>query len=321
MIAIDIFNGDADGLCALVQLRRAKPADATLITGVKRDIQLLKRIDSERAHNASLTVLDISYEKNAADVARLLQYGARIDYFDHHKTGKIAKHDSLKLNVNLNADVCTALIVDNYLGGQYKAWAIVGAYGDNLLAVADALAAVSGYTPAQIELMRNLGYMLNYNAYGDTVADLHYDPAKLFMLMREHDTPFSFVSDNGEVCQALSDGYQADFTKAKAIKPIVETKSTAVYELPNISWSRRISGMFGNHLANANPDKAHAVIRQNAEGCYVVSIRAPISDKRGAEEVASHFVTGGGRKAAAGITALPKAELSKFIAIFNTFYQ
>ena len=40
--AIDVFNGDADGLCALHQLRLAEPlADAQLVTGVKRDIALL----------------------------------------------------------------------------------------------------------------------------------------------------------------------------------------------------------------------------------------------------------------------------------------
>ena len=37
----DVFNGDADGICALIQLRLVEPRpDATLVTGVKRDIQL-----------------------------------------------------------------------------------------------------------------------------------------------------------------------------------------------------------------------------------------------------------------------------------------
>ncbi|HTN65634.1 MAG TPA: acetyltransferase, partial [Burkholderiaceae bacterium] len=31
----DVFNGDADGLCALHQLRLAAPLDAVLITGIK----------------------------------------------------------------------------------------------------------------------------------------------------------------------------------------------------------------------------------------------------------------------------------------------
>ena len=38
----DVFNGDADGICALIQLRLAEPADTTLITGVKRDTALAR---------------------------------------------------------------------------------------------------------------------------------------------------------------------------------------------------------------------------------------------------------------------------------------
>jgi len=41
---IDIFNGDADGICALIQYRLANPAESTLVTGVKRDISLLERV-------------------------------------------------------------------------------------------------------------------------------------------------------------------------------------------------------------------------------------------------------------------------------------
>ncbi len=40
------FNGDADGLCALQQLRLAERVHGTLVTGVKRDIRLLERIDA-----------------------------------------------------------------------------------------------------------------------------------------------------------------------------------------------------------------------------------------------------------------------------------
>ena len=45
--AYDIFNGDADGICALIQLRKAEPREATLVTGVKRDINLLARVQAE----------------------------------------------------------------------------------------------------------------------------------------------------------------------------------------------------------------------------------------------------------------------------------
>jgi hypothetical protein len=43
MRRIDVFNGDADGLCALHQLRLAEPVQSELVTGVKRDIKQIVR--------------------------------------------------------------------------------------------------------------------------------------------------------------------------------------------------------------------------------------------------------------------------------------
>ncbi len=52
MAQIDVFNGDADGICALTQLRNAEPLESTLITGVKRDIALVAKA-SPRSTSAS----------------------------------------------------------------------------------------------------------------------------------------------------------------------------------------------------------------------------------------------------------------------------
>ena len=61
MKLFDVFNGDADGLCALQQIRLAEPADSTLVTGVKRDIALLLRV--EAGEGDRVTVLDVSLER------------------------------------------------------------------------------------------------------------------------------------------------------------------------------------------------------------------------------------------------------------------
>ncbi len=45
---IDVFNGDADGICALLQLRLQQPRESLRITGVKRDIALLERVNAYR---------------------------------------------------------------------------------------------------------------------------------------------------------------------------------------------------------------------------------------------------------------------------------
>lgn len=67
--------------------------------------------------------------------------------------------------------------------------------------------------------------------------------------------------------------------------------------MPCEAWARRISGVFGNQLANRSPSKAHAVLALNTNGDdYTVSVRAPLENRIGADEVCSQFITGGGRK-------------------------
>ncbi len=71
MATIDVFNGDADGLCALHQLRLAEPRQGTLITGVKRDIDLVKQVQAQPGD--SVTILDISLDKNRDALLKVLE--------------------------------------------------------------------------------------------------------------------------------------------------------------------------------------------------------------------------------------------------------
>src|SRR5512141_3402231 len=73
MPLIDVFNGDADGLCALHQLRLADPADAVLITGVKGDIALLQHAPAGAGDR--VTVLDISMDANRGPLLAMLARG------------------------------------------------------------------------------------------------------------------------------------------------------------------------------------------------------------------------------------------------------
>src|SRR5260221_14758424 len=106
----DIFNGDADGICALQQLRLSEPREATLVTGVKRDIELLARVTP--APGDVLTVLDISMHSNAEALKRALGTGATVRYFDHHYAGDIADDPRLEAFIDTAQDICTSLIVD-----------------------------------------------------------------------------------------------------------------------------------------------------------------------------------------------------------------
>ena len=130
MTYYDIFNGDADGLCALHQLRLSEPRDAVLVTGVKRDVRLVEKVDAQ--HGDELLVLDVSMHENAVALTRLLARGVRCRYFDHHFPGAIPAHEKLETYIETSADLCTSLIVDRYLDGRWRAWAVVAAFGDNV---------------------------------------------------------------------------------------------------------------------------------------------------------------------------------------------
>lgn len=322
MAAFDVFNGDADGICSLVQLRRAIPKAASLVTGVKRDITLLKNITSEDATDADITVLDISFEKNAAEVQRLLDGGASIDYTDHHKTGDLIKHINLTTHINLDANVCTALLVDQRLAGTFRAWAITGAFGDNLQQIATKLSVDSGFNEKQMELMHELGTLVNYNGYGASLDDLYFAPADLYQLLVNYQTPFEFVEAENQAFETLKHGYANDMALADNADTVFKNDNVAVIELKDAAWARRVSGVFSNELANQYPQRAHAVIKKNADrDSYLVSIRAPLANKQGADVIASQFPSGGGRKAAAGINALPVDSLDQFITAFNSLYS
>ncbi|MFT6927424.1 MAG: hypothetical protein ACJAZP_003058 [Psychromonas sp.] len=315
----DVFNGDADGIIALLQLRLAFPQENKLITGVKRDINLVAQVDP--AAGEQLTVLDISMEKNIEGVKRALSNGARVFYADHHRSGEIPVHENLQANIDLDADTCTALIIDKLLDGQFHAWAITAAYGDNLISKANQLAANAGLTKVQAELLKELGTLINYNGYGAKIDDLHFDPASLYRSLLKYPSPLDVIADKASPFKQLQQAYQSDMTEALAIKAKHSSALLSVYLLPNAAWARRIGGVYGNLLANQDPDSAHAVLTENADGSYLLSLRAPLSNKQGAGELCSQFVTGGGRAAAAGINKLPKDKLNSFIDSVESFYQ
>jgi hypothetical protein len=192
--AFDVFNGDADGLCALHQLRLAEPRDAARITGLKREIALLERVPA--IAGARVTVLDISLDRNRAALERLLAAGARVQYFDHHYAGAIPAHPGLEAHIDTAPDRCTSAIVDAHLGGRFRAWAVVAAFGDNLAASAERLAAPLALERAALATLRTLGEVLNYNGYGETLADVAIHPRELYERLAPYRDPLAFARDD-----------------------------------------------------------------------------------------------------------------------------
>jgi hypothetical protein len=310
---IDVFNGDADGICALHQLRLAEPVESTLVTGVKRDINLLKRVDAEKGDK--VTVLDISLDKNREGLNRLLDVGAEVLYFDHHFAGDIPEHNNLETHIDTDANMCSSLLMNAYLHGKYLTWAVTATFGDNLFNAAENAAGPLNLTVDQLEELKLLGTCINYNGYGATLDDLIYTPDALYRLIEPYADPFDFIQNEAGY-QTLLNGYYDDVAQAKSIQPEYTSETHALYILPNAKWARRMSGVFANQLAQDNPNRAHAMLTQQSDGGFLVSVRAPLNNKTGADELCRQFDTGGGRKAAAGINHLPEADYERFMKAF-----
>lgn len=315
----DIFNGDADGICALIQLRLAKPLQTTLVTGIKRDIQLLKKIDIQRGDQ--LTVLDISMQKNTTQLQNFLSKGATIFYADHHQAGDIPQHSHLTALIDTSSETCTSLIINQHLQSQFPLWAITAAFGDNLHKSAISLANFLDLNTTSVQQLEKLGTYINYNGYGSCLEDLHFSPDKLYLEMVNFVSPFDFIKENHLIYSQLENGYLEDMHNALQVQPEHSSDQVAVFILPDQTWARRVSGVFSNDLANQHPDRAHAVLTYTPAGDYQVSVRAPLNNKVKADELCASFATGGGRKAAAGINHLPLIELSHFIARFELTYH
>ncbi|MBQ0747954.1 MAG: DHH family phosphoesterase [Marinobacter sp.] len=320
MNVYDVFNGDADGICALIQLRLAEPAETNLITGVKRDIALVRQVPTIKPVKA--TILDISLDKNREAVDALLALGSEVFYVDHHFPGEsLPDAPGFTALIDTQPTTCTSLLVDKHLGGQFHNWAIAAAFGDNLNAVAEKLAEVAGLSAEQVESLKTLGVCINYNGYGATVDDLHFHPADLYREFVKFEDPLELIASEPPAWEKLRDGYEADMARGLSAPVMAENDSSIVVKLPDEPWARRVSGVLGNELANRNPDKACGIVTENADGSYLVSIRAPLNNRTGADELARRFPTGGGRKAAAGINELPADQLETFLGVMANFWN
>jgi len=316
-----VFNGDADGLCALQQLRlagRRGAGDATLITGVKRDIALLERVVASAGDGC--TVLDVSLDVNRAALDRLLAGGVSVRYFDHHFAGDIPAHPGLEAHIDLSPTVCTSLLVDRHLDGAFRSWAIVGAFGDSLTAEARAMCDAAGISGDAAQRLHELGVAINYNAYGEAIADLHVPPVDLAEEMIGYPDPLRFA-DESPTFQRLAVGFRDDMEQARRLSPARKAPGAVVIVLPDAAWARRVSGTLANDAAKAHDGSAIAIVSPKTAGGYLVSVRVPRDSAISAEAFCRRFPTGGGRRTAAGINHLPGEALESFASAFEQEFR
>ena len=315
---IDVFNGDADGICALHQLRLADPRpDARLVTGVKRDIRLLQQLENIR--KTQITVLDVSLDSNRGPLISLLENGCDILYVDHHFSGEIPEFKNLTTYIDSNPETCTSLIVNRLLEGKFSTWAIVGAFGDNLHNSAYQLAEEISLPEPMVGRLKELGELMNYNGYGLSVTDLFFPPQDLYKAIIPFPDPLLFI-EHADILPELKKGFENDMKQASSFEPVRETETGRIYELPPEPWSRRVSGVFSNLRAQEKPELAHGLLIRNPDDTYRINVRAPLKHKHGADTLCRTFVTGGGRSAAAGINSLPPEQLDSFFKTFDKVF-
>lgn len=310
----DVFNGDADGICALHQLRLVDALDSILVTGLKHEIALLEQVPAREGD--VVTVLDVSLDRNRAALLRLLQQGVHVRYFDHHYAGPIPADRDLEPIIDSAGALCTSALVDRHLAGRHRAWAVVGAFGDGLDGLAARLAATLGLGADALDQLRNLGNTLNYNAYGATLADVALPPKAVYRLVHQYQDPFELIGRE-PIIAAIGRQRAVDLEHAMAVPALRKNDAADVYVLPDATWSRRISGEFANRIALAKPHQAHAVITPLGDGEYGVSVRSPRGKPPLAMDFCRGFATGGGRREAAGIERLPQSALDLFLESFE----
>jgi len=163
---------------------------------------------------------------------------------------------------------------------------VVGSYGDNLDNTAEKIARDAGLA-LDMARCKELGVLINYNAYGASVEDLHMAPDQLFRRLLQYAGPTECLAEDAALVDMLSEGYDSDMRKAETSPRLIEDETLAVIDIP---------------------------------GGYLVSIRAPLNNRSGADEVARQFATGGGRAAAAGINELPADEVETLIEAMRRQY-
>lgn len=309
-----VCNGDADGLCAAVQWLMHEPGPVELVTGLKHERALLGRVTARAGDEVN--TFDLALQPNRAALMRLLGAGARVRYFDHHAfVGELPHGALFELHVDTASDTCTSLLVDQRIGGACHGWALVGAYGDNLCAKADRLAADWGFGADDRNRLRRLGDIINYNAYGDDETDVRIPPAALHGVMARYRDPQDMLH-NEAIVDEIEAVRRDDLQQGLAAARQWQGPRASVHVLPDAPWSRRVSGVLANELANLEPSRAHAVLRARRGGGYMISVRAPLQAPHGADVLCSRF-GGGGRAAAAGADYLPADELDRFVAAFS----
>lgn len=316
----DVFNGDADGIFSLIQLQKNELKESKKITSFKRDTALLKHISPNSGD--LIRSLDIGIDKNFKEVKLFLDQGVKIFFADHHKYEKVPEHKNFENQIFTKSIMCTSKIIANYINKEESIWAVPGIFGDNLYELGLEECKKNNLNSEESLLLKELGELVNYNSYGENIADLNYHPIDVFDELMLYDSPLDLVKEKNSIFFKLKECYSNDLEEViESVEELHNDNYCKVFLLPNKISSRRISGIFGNQKAIEFDNQSILILTYNEDGSYRVSIRAPINQRYGASNIAKKFSGGGGREAAAGINALNPNQLTTLIKSVYEEYE
>ena len=217
MTNYDVFNGDTDGIFAWHQLRLAHPRDAIIVTGVKRDVNLVARVNASEGD--LVTIMDVSHAKNRKDVQRILDSGAIVEYFDHHDPKELIVHANITYHINTEPNISTGLIVNSHVNGKNNLWSIATAFGDNHIDLAMGMAKSEDLSDEQIQILKHIGLVVNYNSYGQTIDDLFFSPEVIAEATSACGTDVFLFAEQDNIFSTLLDNYNADMSSAMCQEP------------------------------------------------------------------------------------------------------
>lgn len=281
------YNGDADGICAMVIRGLIHGIEGERVTGVKRDIELLERVDAKPGDE--VIVMDISLARNHERAKHLASIGVSMTWFDHHLQGEPIPE--ITSHIDTSANVCTALLVSRELGSG-EDWAMAALHGDGL-----------GAHSSRGDLAE-LGELLNYNGYGFSLDDLHFHPDELMVACLEAGSPEAFMQS--ETFLRLRTGFAEDITHCDGIE-IVD----GIHMLPDEPWARRVVGVYAHRL-NQVESGPHVIAIDRGD-----TLQISVRGESGIGELCAKF-GGGGRETAGGIDALPKGEIPALMNEIST---
>ena len=171
-------------------------------------------------------------------------------------------------------------------------------------------------TEEQVIFLKQIGLVVNYNSYGQTVEDLFFPPEEIAKAVKACGSDIFRFTEQSDIFPTLFENFSADMSSAVCQEPYSISDNAVIYALPNEAWTHRVMGSFSNHLVSTNKGLACAIAVLNSDGTYRISVRSSINNPYGAGNLCKKF-GGGGREKAGGVNNLDASELDKFKEEFD----